>query len=257
MPTKSTLTAAAAATAATAATTVPQLCKDAFAASALGRELFAVHAFRIRTVKAHSTKTARGLATKYDEKYELFVAYLHHRKGILAQLEADEDFSRWPRKERAQIEKIINHSETAAGQIAFRDMGEFSRGEQKPATEELKWRTANNDRVDFHFRNSSQRHCPITVVKMDDGYTYIVFQIERREIDSRGKWWAIAKELAEGSAAPAAPAAAAAAAPAAPAAATAAADDNLTTLQLELAALKAENAALKAEIAYLKHKKTA
>ncbi len=257
MPKKLSLSASAAAAAA-AAVSVPAPAEDAFAASALGRDLFAVHAFRIRTIKAHRAKTAKGLATKYAEKYELFLEYLNHRKGILAQLEADVAYSIWTKKERKQMNKIINHSETQAGQIAFRDMGEFSRGEQKPATEELKWRTKHNDRVDFHFRNSKQRHCPLTIIKMDDGYTYIVFQIERREIESRGKWWAIAKELAEAEAEVAATAAAADIATEAAAAAEAtAAAAPLTAFELELAALRAENAALKAEIAYLKYKKTA
>lgn len=171
---------------------VSVLATDAYEAAALGRPLFAVFPFRIATISSHDESSAKELAHDRERKSQIFKEYLTHPDGILAQLEGDADQTRWTKSERRQMRQIIGHAITTSGRIAFRDMGKWSRGEQKPAMEELKWRTAHDDRINFHFRQAKDRHNPLTVVKMDDGYTYIVFQVEKRDIEPRGKWPAVA-----------------------------------------------------------------
>jgi hypothetical protein len=238
--------------------------KDAFEAAALGRPLHALFAFRIPTTRTHHKRSAKGLARDLEGKANILEEYLNHPAGILKQLEDDEDYERWTKGERRQIRRILRHADVIAGRIAFRDMGAWSRGEQAPAMEELKWRTAHDDRINFHFRQRGDRHNPLTVVKMDDGYTYVVFQIEKRDIESRGKWPAVAGGAgavavaadADESEAEAeeseedAPQVAAAAAAAAPSLA-----DRVAALEAENIAFRAQLEALRAEMAYIKHKK--
>lgn len=243
--------------------------KDAFEAAALGRPLHALFAFRIPTTRAHHKRSAKGLARDLEGKANILEEYLNHPAGVLKQLEDDEDCERWTKGERRQIKRILRHADVVAGRIAFRDMGAWSRGEQAPAMEELKWRTAHDDRINFHFRQRGDRHNPLTVVKMDDGYTYVVFQVEKRDIEPRGKWPAVAGGAA--AAASAEPEAdegeevdedeetkADADADDAPAPAA----DAAPSLESRVAALEAENIvfraqleALRAEMAYIKHKK--
>ena len=267
MPKKSTTVIAAAAATVAAK---PVKVADAFAAAALGRQLHALYAFRIPIRKLHKKRSATGLGTDYTVKLEIFEDYLNCEGGIYEQLEADEEeCAIWTRRERRQMQKIIKHSNVREGRIAFRDWGVFSKGEQFASQEELKWRTAHDDCCSgFHFRKSPRmggKHEPLTIVKMDDGFAYIVFQVEERERESKGKWSAVRRSatVAAGADAEAeaadAEAADAEAADVEAAEAAEAADpdaDTLAALRLELAAVKAENAALKAELAYLKHKKS-
>ncbi len=238
--------------------------KDAFEAAALGRPLHALFAFRIPTTRTHHKRSAKGLARDLEGKANILEEYLNHPAGVLKQLEDDEDCERWTKGERRQIRRILRHADVVAGRIAFRDMGAWSRGEQAPAMEELKWRTAHDDRINFHFRQRGDRHNPLTVVKMDDGYAYIVFQVEKRDIEPRGKWPAVAGKAAAAAEPEAdegeedneedadadadeAPAPAAASAPSL--------ESRVAALEAENIAFRAQLEALRAEMAYIKHKK--
>ncbi len=240
--------------------------KDAFEAAALGRPLHALFAFRIPTTRTHHKRSAKGLARDLEGKANILEEYLNHPAGVLKQLEDDEDYERWTKGERRQIKRILRHADVVAGRIAFRDIWPSSSDQQVKAAEELKWRTDNNDRVNnFKFENGSSGEKPITIAKIYDGYTYIVFQVEKRDIEPRGKWPAVAGGAA---AAPAAEAEEADESEESEADADADTDDAPTpaaaapSLESRVAALEAENIAfraqleaLRAEMAYIKHKK--
>ncbi len=139
-----------------------------------------VLAFRFpqpRLLREATPAPGARLTIATDDKRRIF-SELHPK--ILEKLGEDVECKRWSLKEREQIEEIILSEDVLSGRIAFRDMGAHK---QATYATNLKEATAAGDCIIGHnVASSGKEDPPVTVMKMDDGYVYVLFQLEHIDI---------------------------------------------------------------------------